>query len=148
MKAYERDKSPHKVSQIRNVAWNEQLFAAYKDIARRGFEEGVFYQVDDSELSGEQAIWVGLAEKPIGLITFYDNAAEKQALWISALWVEPEHRQKGWGYFLVERVRNYAMSLGYKTIQLGVLPENVKMHALMKRISFNRRSVTYDWKAP
>ena len=71
-------------------------------------------------------------DKPVGVITWYDNEDTK-SVWISLGYVVPEHRrcgiyQKMWAYMI-----EIAKELGYIDIQSGVVVNNKPMIAFSEQ---------------
>lgn len=86
-----------------------------------GFEpEGVFRAaLIRGSVSPEATLGLWSGEEFLGLISFDERRGRREKLlWISFLYVTPEHRGEGLGRALIERAAERAWTLGRRELQL------------------------------
>lgn len=73
---------------------------------------------------------------PAGIAAGYIAAEEPGIVWLVSMWVSSNHRRQGIGRELVDRVEQWAKSIGASSIQLQVTEGNTTAEALYRQLGY------------
>ncbi|MGL5756121.1 MAG: GNAT family N-acetyltransferase, partial [Paraclostridium sp.] len=92
----------------------------------------------------EDSLTLGIFEKNvlIGLVDIFKNYPEDKIWMIGLLLLAPNKRNLGLGKLIHTEIKNYALSIGANSFQIGVLDENTKALKFWESIGYKKLKYT------
>lgn len=124
---------------IAEASWNhDHPEMLSRDTVSEGFDEWYGSDRIEAELANPKSlVFVATEEEPVGFVHGMVNGDDGVVL---RLYVRPDHRQRGTGRELFERVKAELLEYGVDRIQAMVLAENTLGNEFYRQLGFEQVS--------